>query len=193
MRLPSFVLSIAAMAAVAAGGAQANDDDIWKLLKEGGQVVLMRHTQSEQGVGEPPNMRLDDCKTQRNLSEAGRKHAKAIGDAMRAHGVQFARVISSPLCRCLDSAKLAFGRVDETQHAGNPRAGTEDQTKLVREMRALATDKRRGGNVIVISHARTIAAVTEIQTEPGEMVVVTPEGDGKFASHGRLMAAPAPK
>jgi len=106
--------------------------------------------------------------------------------------VQFDRVVSSPMCRCLDTGKLAFGRVDETQHAGNPRAGTEDQVKLVRDIRTLAAEKHRG-NVVVISHARTISAVTEINTEPGEMVVVTPEGDGKFAVRGHLMAAPLPK
>jgi phosphohistidine phosphatase SixA len=195
MKLQAFAASIAAVAALAPTCASAaGDEDLWKLLKEGGQVVLMRHTLSEPGVGEPPNMRIDDCSTQRNLSESGRKHAKAIGEATRARGVQFDRVVSSPMCRCLDTAKLAFGHVDEQQHSGNPRAGTEDQIKVVRDLRAIATEKHRGGgNVVVISHARTIAAVTEISPGPGEMVVLTPHGDGKFEIRGRLMPAPEPK
>jgi len=193
MKLQRRAASMLALALLAAGSVRANDDEGWKALKEGGQVVLMRHAQSEPGVGEPPNMRLDDCATQRNLSEGGRKQAKAIGDAIRAHGIAVDRVISSPMCRCIDTAKLAFGRVDETQHAGNPRSGTEDQTKIVREIRALASEKHRGGNVIVVSHGRTIAAVTELQPEPGEMIIVTPQGDGKFAVLARLQPAPLPK
>jgi phosphohistidine phosphatase SixA len=185
--------SLIAMALLGAGQARANDDEAWKLLKEGGQVVLMRHAQTDPGVGDPPNMRIDDCTTQRNLTEAGRKQARAIGDAIRAHGVQVDRVVSSPMCRCLETGKLAFGRVDETQHAASTRSGTEDPAKLVREMRALATEKHRGGIIVMVSHGRTIAAVTDIQTEPGEMIIVTPQGDGKFEVHGRLMAAPVPK
>jgi len=170
----------------------ASDEDLWKLLQDGGQVVLLRHAQSEQGVGEPPNMRLDDCSTQRNLSDSGRRQARALGEAVKAHHVSFDHVVSSPMCRCLDTAKLAFGRVDETQHAGSPRSGTEDQAKLVRDLRVLASEKHRG-NVVVVSHARTIAAVTELNPEPGEMIVVTPRGDGKFDIRGRLTPAAVPK
>ena len=188
-----FAASLLALAAATSAWAGASEADLWSLLKGGGQVVLMRHAQTTPGVGDPPGMRTDDCSTQRNLTEEGRKHAKAIGESMRAHGVTFDRVVSSPMCHCLDTAKLAFGRVDETQAPGNPRATTEDRNRTIREVRALATEKHRGGNVIVVSHSSTIGAVTQLYTEPGEMLIVTPLGEGKFEMRGRLMAAPPPK
>jgi hypothetical protein len=49
-------------------------------LQQGGAVALMRHTEAPGGAGDPPGFRLDDCATQRNLSEEGRENAKAIGE-----------------------------------------------------------------------------------------------------------------
>lgn len=185
----SIVAAGLALAAPAVARAQAPDDELWQLLKSGGQVVLMRHTVTTPGVGDPPGMRVEDCATQRNLTEEGRANAKAIGEAIRAHGVSFDRVVSSPMCRCLDTAMLAFGRAERSRVPINPRAGLEDVPGQVREMRAIAAEKHRGGNVVVVSHGAIINAVAGIYPEPGEMLVVTPQGDGRFELRGRLLAA----
>jgi phosphohistidine phosphatase SixA len=188
--LLAVALSLFAPHGVAAG---SEEDRIWSLLRSGGQVVLLRHTVTPPGVGDPPGMRVDDCSTQRNLTDEGRGHATAIGEVVRLQGVEFDRVLSSPMCRCLETARLAFGRAEILNATVNPRAGIEDKPREVREMRALATEKRHGGNVVLVSHGTTIAAVTGINTEPGEMVVVTPQGDGHFELRGRLRpAVPAP-
>jgi phosphohistidine phosphatase SixA len=164
----------------------ATNEKLFALLKSGGHVVLMRHAETPPGVGDPPGMRIDDCKTQRNLTDEGRRHARSIGDALHAHGVQFDKVLSSPLCRCMDTARLAFGRVDDAIPVGNVHGGNEEMPRQVREMRALATAKRRGGNVVLVSHGTTIAAVTGITPEAGEMLVITPQGEGNFQLMGRL-------
>jgi broad specificity phosphatase PhoE len=187
------VALLPALAPTASAAAGASEAELWSLLKGGGQVVLMRHALTTPGVGDPPGMRTDDCSTQRNLTDEGRKHARAIGESVKAHDVSFDHIVSSPMCHCLDTAKLAFGRVDEVQAPGNPRATTEDRNRTIREVRAISTEKHRGGNVIVVSHSSTIAAVTDVYVDPGEMLVLTPLGDGKFDIRGRLMAAPAPK
>jgi phosphohistidine phosphatase SixA len=194
MKFPLLALSLIAASALASPRAMAaasDDEATWNLLKSGGQVVLMRHAVTTPGVGDPPGMRVEDCATQRNLTDEGRGDAKVIGEVVRAHGVQFERVISSPMCRCLETARLAFGRVDSTGSVANPRGGVPEKPLEVREMRSLATEKRRGGgNVILVSHGSTIAAVTGINTEPGEMLVITPQGDGHFELRGRLKILP---
>jgi phosphohistidine phosphatase SixA len=192
MKISLLALSLsAALALFAPPGmaADADEERLWSLLRSGGQVVLMRHTVTPPGVGDPPGMRVDDCSTQRNLTEEGRGHATAIGEVVRLHGVEFDRVLSSPMCRCLETARLAFGRAEILNATVNPRAGIEDKPREVREMRALATEKRRGGNVILVSHGTTITGVTGLSVEPGEMVIVTPKGDGKFELRGRLRPA----
>jgi hypothetical protein len=54
-------------------------ETLWSLLRSGGQVVLLRHALTTPGVGDPAGFRLDDCATQRNLSETGRRDARRIG------------------------------------------------------------------------------------------------------------------
>jgi broad specificity phosphatase PhoE len=176
--------------ALAAAPAVSANEELWALLKEGGLVVLMRHAVTTPGVGDPPGMKVDDCSTQRNLTDEGRRHAKAIGEAWRAHGIQPDRVMSSPMCRCMETARLAFGRVDESQPVTNARLEPE-MARQVREMRAVAGEKRRGV-VVLVSHGTTIAAVTGIAPEPGEMIIVSPRGDGKFELRGRIAVPTAP-
>ncbi|NDA90383.1 MAG: hypothetical protein EBY20_05700 [Alphaproteobacteria bacterium] len=43
-----------------------------------GYVLLLRHALAP-GSGDPANFRLDDCSTQRNLSDEGRQDARDIG------------------------------------------------------------------------------------------------------------------
>lgn len=192
MNIRSLTVPLVALLAVlmpgSASAAAADEEQLWALLASGGQVVLMRHAVTTPGVGDPPGMRIDDCSTQRNLTDEGRRHARAIGEAIRKRGVQFDRVLSSPMCRCLETARLAFGRVDAPEAVGNPRGGGTDMPKQVRDMRAIASEKRRG-NVVLVSHGTTIAAVTSVYAEPGDMIIVTPQGGGAFEYRGKLSAA----
>ena len=70
-----------------------------------GNVLLLRHAIAP-GFGDPAGFRIDDCSTQRNLSEAGRQQARAIGAWLRARGISRAKVYSSQWCRCLETARL---------------------------------------------------------------------------------------
>jgi broad specificity phosphatase PhoE len=191
MKIRHSIITIAAILfGFAASVRAAPNDPLWEALKGGGQVILMRHTITTPGLGDPPRMRVNDCSTQRNLTEVGRNHAKRIGEAVRARGIAVDKVLSSPMCRCLETARLAFVRIDEPQTGASAYARSEEKSRQVREMRALAGEKRRGGNVVLVSHSSTIYAVTGLETEPGEMVIVTPQGDGVFELKGKVMAVP---
>src|SRR5690349_1640823 len=86
----------------------AAEDEPWALLRQGGHVVLIRHTLTTPGFGDPEGFRLADCSTQRNLSEEGKAHAKRIGEAFREFKVPIDAIYSSPWCRCVETAGLAF-------------------------------------------------------------------------------------
>jgi broad specificity phosphatase PhoE len=177
----------AALLALAAIPAAHADDSLWALLKGGGQVVLMRHALTTPGVGDPEGMRLADCATQRNLSDEGRAHAKRVGEAFRDRKIPVAQVLSSPWCRCLETARLAFGTEPQASPAlGNLFGRGDPQGRQVAQMRALVSRKPAGGNLVLVSHGSTILALTGVSPATGEMVVVTPQGDGKFALAGRL-------
>jgi phosphohistidine phosphatase SixA len=81
-----------------------------KKLAAGGYVLMMRHGSTEPGVGDPPGMKLADCKTQRNLSDEGRTQVKKLGEAFKAAGIRVDEVSTSEWCRCKETADLAFGK-----------------------------------------------------------------------------------
>lgn len=173
---------------VLAAGAARADEALWSLLQGGGQVVLVRHALTTPGVGDPEGMVLADCATQRNLSDEGRAHARQLGEAFRARAVTVGRLLSSPWCRCLETARLAFGTAPQTSTALSNLFGRGDpQGRQVAQLRALVSRPPAGGNTVMVTHGSTILALTGVSPGTGEMVIVTPQGDGKFAVVGRLL------
>ncbi|MBI1845857.1 MAG: histidine phosphatase family protein [Candidatus Rokubacteria bacterium] len=102
----------AALALLALPASAGAADGLWELLRAGGQVVLLPHATTGGAPGDPAGFRLADCTTQRNLSAAGREEARRIGRAFRARRIPVASVMSSRWCRCLETALLAFDRVE---------------------------------------------------------------------------------
>ena len=176
---------LALLLALIASHAGANEE-LWDLLRGGGQVVLIRHTLTDPGFGDPQNFRLEDCSTQRNLSEEGREHAKRIGAAFRLTRVPVARVLTSPWCRCVETASLAFGAAEISAPLANLFGRSEARQKAVEELTAMVGEPRSGGNLVMVTHGSTILALTRIPVNMGEIMVLTPLGEGRFALAGRF-------
>jgi phosphohistidine phosphatase SixA len=171
------------------GTPPAADEALWNLLKAGGQVVVIRHASTEPGTGDPPGFHLDDCATQRNLSAEGREEAKRIGAAFRERGVPVGRVLSSQWCRCLETARRAFGTAEAWAPLNSffdDRARGPDQT---RQVRLLAGGRPPSGNLILVTHQVNITALTGIFPGQGEMVILTPSDNGELVVAGRLRPA----
>jgi phosphohistidine phosphatase SixA len=173
-------------AAPATASAAAADEEMWTLLKAGGQVIVMRHASTDKSVGDPPNFRLDDCATQRNLSAEGREEAQRVGAAFRARAVSIGRVLSSQWCRCLETARLAFGEPTPWPALNSTFRNRELEPERTREVRALAGERPAGGNLVLVTHQLNIAALTTVYPAEGELVVLSPLGGGRFRVAGRL-------
>jgi phosphohistidine phosphatase SixA len=185
-RLASVVCALLAACAWAAPASA--DPALWSLLQRGGQVVLIRHAQTEPGVGDPPGMLLSDCATQRNLSEAGRAEAAQLGAAFRSRGVPVGQLASSPWCRCLETARLAFGRAPEIAPAlGNLFGRGDPGGRQLAQLKELVTRLPVAGNRVLVSHGSTIVALTGVSPQPGELVIVTPQPEGRFVVAGRML------
>lgn len=177
----------AAFALALLPGAAFADEKLWALLKSGGQVVMMRHALTVPGVGDPPGMRIDDCATQRNLGDEGRSDAKRMGEAFRARGIPVGKLLSSPWCRCIETAELVFGRKPEvSQPLSNLFGRAENRDKQVRAMQALVSAKPGDGNLVLVSHGSTISALTGVYLGSGDFVVLTPLGGGRFSVAGQI-------
>lgn len=154
----------------AAGPAQTGA--AWNALRNG-DVVLFRHAEAP-GIGDPPGMRLDDCGTQRNLDDTGRRQARRIGERFRARGIAVSAVVTSEWCRARDTAALAFPAIKaRADSAFNSlffdRSREREQTERAR---ALLLAWRGPGMLVVTTHQANVSALTGIATASGEGVVM---------------------
>ena len=163
-------------------------DALWASIAQGGCVLLIRHAATEAGTGDPSGFRIGDCATQRNLSAAGREEARRLGEIFRLHGVPVAEVRSSPWCRCLDTARLAFGRAMAwaplSSLFNDPRNEAGQRAAVIAYLRGVPA----GGNVVLVTHNFNIRALVGISPLPGETVVAR-FADDKLELVGRLLVA----
>lgn len=168
-------------------GLGSADEALWKVLQGGGQVVLIRHALTTPGVGDPEGMTLTDCATQRNLSEEGREHARQLGERLRERKVPVGDVLSSPWCRCVETARLVLNREPVIEPALGNLFGRPEQTAAqIAKLRPMVSRKPSSGNTLMLSHGSTILALTGVSPDTSEMVIVTPKADGRFVVAGRL-------
>lgn len=170
-----FLAALAACAAPVAGAAESP----WQQLQRGGYVILMRHAATVPGIGDPPGFRLGVCATQRNLSQAGRDDAARIGAALRRHAVPLGPVLSSRWCRCLDTARLAFGRVEPSEMIDSmfrdDEAASERKLAQLRAYLAAYTDP---GNLVLVTHDVNIRALVGKYVEQGTFIIAARSPDG---------------
>jgi len=189
MRRREAMFGAAAVLLAARGGAQpVSPAALWSELQKGGVAILLRHAQTEAGVGDPPGFRIGDCSTQRNLSEEGRRQARRIGAALEARAVRIDQVLSSQWCRCLETARLAFPKVAVEPYPAlnsffDDRSTESQQT---REAAARIAAIRAPANVVFVTHHVNILALTGIAVGSGEAVLVRWTG-GSVQTLGRLV------
>ena len=150
-----------------------------------GRVVLMRHALAP-GVGDPVNVDLNDCRTQRNLSEEGRAQAKRIGQFFQQQTVPVTAVWSSQWCRTRETADLAFPARRVDQPAFNSFFGAPDAAPAqTSEARALLEAWRGEGLLVVVTHQVNITALTGVVLASGEAVVLRRQA-GQWVAAGRI-------
>jgi phosphohistidine phosphatase SixA len=187
------VMALPALAPLARAQPTPGADAAWAALSPNG-IVLFRHAEAP-GISDPPNMRLDDCETQRNLSNAGRAQAQAMGDQFRARGIYPAVVLSSQWCRTRETARLAFPGQARDEPAFNSFFGNrERRAEQTEAARALLRRWRGPGVLVVVTHQVNITALTGEGVASGEGVVVRvhPRGGGKGRGAGVEVLARLP-
>lgn len=96
-------------------------------------------------------------------------------------------MLSSQWCRCLETARLAFGRA-EPWSALNSNFNETARTPTEKNREALTrlSAAPGSGNRVLVTHHFNIRDLTGEYTSPGEMVAVAPLGEGQFRVLGKL-------
>jgi broad specificity phosphatase PhoE len=163
--------------------------DAWALLKQPGHVAFMRHSDApgHGGYGDPPGFKLEDCATQRNLSDEGRAHARRTGEAFRKHGIVFDRVLTSPWCRCKETASLALGKEAEPfAPLSNLVGRSEHRDDQVRAIKAYLAGLDGKTRVLFVTHGIVVNALASVSLASGEMAIVKPGAGGEPKVVARL-------
>ena len=160
---------------------------LWNSLRSGEHFALLRHSIAP-GTGDPPGFKLDNCSTQRNLSEEGREQAVKIGELFRENRIDMAKVFSSQWCRCLDTAKLLrLGPVHPLSLRNsffNNFEYRDTQTKgLSNWLREQDLDDQP---LVLVTHQVNITALTNVYPSSGELVIVRRSKTGEFSVVGTV-------
>ena len=180
-------LLAAALLLAAAAGAAASDAAAWAALRRDGAVALVRHGEAP-GIGDPTGWKLDDCATQRNLDDAGRAQARALGARLKAERIPIGRVLASPWCRTRETAVLlGVGAVQDEPTFANAFILSDRRAELAAGARALIGRWRGPGTLLVVTHGENIRALTGRTPATAELVVVTVGADGGVREVGAVL------
>ena len=150
--------------------------ELFSAWRQGGGVLIIRHAATESGLGDPPGFVIGECRTQRNLSEAGRQASRALGAWLQAQKFKPDAVRSSQWCRCQDTARLAFGGHEDWPALNSTFAGQGDsaaQQQVLRE-RLLALPVR--STEVWVTHQVIMTGLTGAYPGLGEGFLVDRQG-----------------
>jgi len=169
--------------------AQARDLRVWDQLKGSnptGYVLLIRHALAP-GVGDPANFQVNDCTTQRNLSDEGRQDAKEIGQWLTKQKVKILRVESSRWCRAKETAQLLnIGKVVLNKNLDSLFEETDLLThpQTVNIKKRIVSHRSTRGLLVFVGHFVNFQAVAGVSLDSGEGVLLRANSKGEIKVSG---------
>ena len=141
-------------------------------LEKGGKLIFIRHAYAP-GNGDPNNFNLNDCSTQRNLSNIGRKQAQYIGTFFRENKIKIDKVLSSEWCRCKETAKIAFDDYSTNSFLNSFYSSkyAKNKDKQVKALKDYIEKFEKNKNLILVTHFVMISEVLNYSPLSGEIVV----------------------
>ena len=141
-------------------------------LEDGGKLIFIRHAYAP-GNGDPAGFNLNDCSTQRNLSDDGRKQAQRIGEFFTKNKIEIDKVLSSEWCRCKETAKIAFKNYSTNSFLNSFYSSkfSKNKDKQVKDFNYYIKDLESEKNLIFVTHYVFISEVLNYGPSSGEIVV----------------------
>lgn len=158
-------------------GADIGDRSLLEALREGGFVIYIRHASTDFSTVDEEPVDLEDCATQRTLSETGRVESRRIGESIDDLVIPVGDVLSSEMCRAWETAELAFGEAelcsDLTAFAtARSEAEEDERTGALRTL--LATPPEPGTNTFVVGHLVNVTVAANVTMEEAEAAIFLP-------------------
>ena len=148
------------------------NENLTNQLEEGGKLIFIRHAYAP-GSGDPDNFNLNDCSTQRNLSEDGKKQAQLIGVFFKENKIKIDKILSSEWCRCKETAFIAFEDF-ETKDFLNSFYSikfAKNKKTQVKNLKKYVNKWNSKKNLILVTHYVVISEVLNYAPGSGEIII----------------------
>ena len=141
-------------------------------LKDGEKLIFIRHAYAP-GSGDPNDFNLNDCSTQRNLSEEGRKQAEYIGEFFSDNEINIDDVLSSEWCRCKETAQIAFKNFSTNSFLNSFYSSkfAINKDKQINDLYDYIKKLKNNKNLVFVTHYVLISEVLNYGPSSGEIVV----------------------
>lgn len=141
-------------------------------LKDSGKIIFIRHAYAP-GNGDPSDFNLNDCSTQRNLSNRGKIQSREIGKFFKENQIKIDKVLSSEWCRCKETAYLSF-KDYETKNFLNSFYSlkfSKNRNKQMKELKKYIEEWQNEGNLVLMTHYVVISEFLGYAASSGEIVI----------------------
>jgi len=141
-------------------------------LKEGNKIIFIRHAIAP-GNGDPDNFDINDCETQRNLSEKGIKQSKNIGIYFEKNQIKIDKILSSEWCRCKDTAKIAFNNFEtfDSLNSFYDEKFAQNEDIQIQNLKKYIKSWKSDKNLILVTHFVVISSILNVGISSGEMII----------------------
>jgi len=161
------------------------DQALVEVLRSGGYILYFRHGITDHTTYDTDRNNLQNCATQRLLSVEGREQMRGIGQVIKQLGIQISTVLSSPYCRCIDTASLVTGDqvtvVNDLRHTVNADETTAKLRAAALRILLGTAPIRPGTNTVIAGHTANLQEATGIWPKPeGVAIIFKPGANGTF-------------
>jgi phosphohistidine phosphatase SixA len=166
-----------------APGKALSDRALLAALRDGGNVLVMRHASSPMEPPAPKDAAPGNVTGERQLDERGRSTARAMGEAFKALHIPIGAVLSSPAYRALETVRLAalgtpvsLDQLATEEHGMGQGGGDASRLEWLRKQATLSPPAH--SNTLIVTHAPNIMGAFRSSADgiaDGETLVFRPE------------------
>ena len=148
------------------------EENIVEILKKNNNIIFIRHSLAP-GSGDPENINLKDCKTQRNLSTEGINQSKKIGNFFKKNNIKVEHIFSSEWCRCKDTAFHAFNsyKTFDALNSFYSEKFYKNKNKQIKKLKKFIRNWDNNSNLILVTHYVVISEILGIAAGSGEIII----------------------
>ncbi len=161
------------------------DQSVIKELQKGRKIVFIRHSLAP-GNGDPDNIDLTKCDTQRNLNQEGIEQSKKIGILFSDNNIKIDKVLSSEWCRCKDTARFAFNNYETFKGLNSfyQEKFYKYKDEQIKSLKKYISNWNSEKNLVLVTHFVVISEIFNVGVSSGEMIV----SDKNYKIYGNIIA-----